>query len=77
MATERVYIITKEQEPPPQEVFSNLQKLVEQFGDEYDLPPYNTLRQRLYRTRKRTGKGVLRLKGKDGSFLMIEVKEVQ
>ena len=30
MGTERIYIISEEKEPPPQRVFSNLQKLVEE-----------------------------------------------
>ena len=77
MATERVYIITKHEEPPPQEVFSNLEKLVDSLKDEYDIPSYDALRQRLYRARKRTGKGILRLKAKDGTFLVIEIKGVQ
>ena len=78
MATERVYIITEEKEPPPQRVFSNLKKLIESFSkSEYDIPTYSALQSRLYRARKRTGKSIIRLKKKDGTFLMIELKDVE
>jgi len=77
MSRERVYIISEEKDPPPSRVFSNLQKIVEFLGDEYELPSYAALQSRLYRSRKRTGKGVLRIKKNDGTFVVIEVKEVE
>ena len=77
MGTERVYIISEQKDPTPSRVFSNLQKIVESLGDEYELPSYAALQSRLYRARKRTGKGVVRIKKKDGTFLLIEVKDVE
>ena len=58
-------------------MFTNLQKLVEELGEEFGLPSYAALQQRIYRARKRTGKGVIRLKGKDGTLLTVEVRDLE
>lgn len=77
MATERVYTIIKQKEAPPMRVFSNLQKLVEELSKEHELPSYTAIQKRLYRARKRTGKAAIRIKNEDGSFLLIEVKDLE
>lgn len=77
MPTKRIYSITESHELPPQQHFSNLEKLVDNLGEEYDLPSYDALSKRLQRAKKRTGKAIIRLKSKTGTLLTIEVQELQ
>ena len=77
MPTKRIYSITESHEIPPQHHYSSLQKLVEEMTEEYDLPSYHALTKRLQRAKKRTGKAVIRLKGKGGKLISIEVKDLE
>jgi len=77
MSTKRIYSIIESHENPPQQHFSNLEKLVENLGEEYDLPSYHALSKRLQRAKKRTGKAIIRLKSKTGTLLTIQVQDLQ
>ena len=78
MADRRVYLITEGHDTNPKRAFSGLKKLVAELSEDYDLPSYNAVMQRLYRAKKRTGQARIVVTSKDGNRkYTIEVKDIE